>query len=176
MELVQSGNMLAVLGAAAAVFLAGSGSAVGVGIAGRAATGVLTEKPERYGLNFMLVVLPGTQGIYGLVGAMLAMNYMGFFSPDFKTNLSLWQGLTVFAGCLPVGVAGLISAIHQGKVCAGGIIMAAKRPEMAFKAGAVYAAMVELYALFGLLATIFILLFGVDWEAAKIVTTVVTGQ
>jgi V/A-type H+-transporting ATPase subunit K len=107
---------------------------------------------------------------------MLVMNYMGFFSPDFKVNLNIWQGLAVFAGCLPVGVSGLISAIHQGNVCASGIVMAAKRPEMAFKAGAVYAAMVELYALFGLLATIFILLFGVNWEAAKLVTTAVTGH
>jgi len=173
MELTGLGNMLALLGAACAVFLAGSGSSIGIGITGRASAGVLTEKPERYGLNFLLVVLPGTQGIYGLVGAMLVMNYMGFFSANFKVSLSIWQGLTVFAGCLPVGVAGLVSAIHQGHVCAGGIIMAAKRPEMAFKAGAVYGAMVELYALFGLLVTIFILLFGVNWEAVKIVTTAV---
>ncbi|MFA5293305.1 MAG: V-type ATP synthase subunit K [Phycisphaerae bacterium] len=176
MEMMGIGNMLAVLGAAAAVFLSGSGSSIGVGNAGRASAGVLTEKPERYGLNFMLVVLPGTQGIYGLVGAMLVMNFMGFFSADFKVTLSTWQGLTVLAGCLPVGIAGLISAIHQGNVCAAGIVMAAKRPEMAFKAGAVYAAMVELYALFGLLTTIFILKFGVDWEAVKVVTAAVTGQ
>lgn len=176
MEISGLGNMLAVLGASAAVFLSGSGSSIGVGTAGKAAAGVLTEKPERYGLNFMLVVLPGTQGIYGLVGAMLVMNFMGFFSPDFKVALSTWQGLTILAGCLPVGIAGLLSAIHQGRVCAGGIVMAAKRPEMAFKAGAVYAAMVELYALFGLLATIFVLKFGIDWEAVKVATAAVTGQ
>ena len=175
METIGLGNMLAVTGAAAAVFLSGSGSSIGVGTAGRASAGVLTEKPERYGLNFMLVVLPGTQGIYGLVGAMLVMNFMGFFSPD-SVALTTWQGLTVLAGCLPVGIAGLLSAIHQGNVCAAGIVMAAKRPEMAFKAGAVYAAMVELYALFGLLTTIFILKFGVDWEAAKVIVTAVTGQ
>ncbi len=160
-----AGNALALLGAAMALFLAGSGSAIGVATAGQAGAGVLTEKPERYGLNFILVVLPGTQGIYGLVGSMLVMNSMGLFG-DAVVTLDIWQGVLIMAGCLPVGITGLISGMHQGRVCASGIVMAAKRPEMAFKAGAVYAVMVELYALFGLLATIFIVLFGVDWDAA----------
>ncbi len=41
--------------------------------------------------------------------------------------------------------------------------MAGKRPEMAFKAGVVYAVMVEIYAILGLLATLFMLLYGVNW-------------
>jgi V/A-type H+-transporting ATPase subunit K len=102
---------------------------------------------------------------------MMVMNYMGFFSKEFTVSLNLWQGLTVFAACLPVGVAGLISAIHQGNVCAGGIVMAAKRPEMAFKAGVVYGVMVEIYALLGLLTTVLMLLFGVNWQAVRIATT-----
>jgi V/A-type H+-transporting ATPase subunit K len=158
------GNALAMIGAALSLFLAGSGSATGIGISGRAGAGVLTEKPERYGLNFILVVLPGTQGIYGLVGSMLVMNNMGMFAGSAVT-LNIWQGLIVLAACLPVGITGLVSGIHQGKVCASGIMMAAQRPEMAFKAGAVYAVMVELYALFGLLLTILILRFGVDWQS-----------
>jgi F0F1-type ATP synthase membrane subunit c/vacuolar-type H+-ATPase subunit K len=44
--------------------------------------------------------------------------------------------------------------------------MAAKRPEMAFKAGVVYAVMVEIYAILGLLVTLFILWFGISWPAA----------
>ena len=162
MEIGLAGNALALLGAALAIFLAGSGSAVGIGTAGQAGAGVLTEKPERYGLNFILVVLPGTQGIYGLVGSMIVMNNMGLFGDEIVT-LSLWQGLIVLVACLPVGITGLISGMHQGRVCASGIVMAAKRPEMAFKAGAVYAVMVELYALFGLLVTILILDSGIDW-------------
>lgn len=166
-SMMELGNALALFGGALAVFLAGAGSAVGIGHAGRAAAGVLVDKPERYGLNFMLVVLPGTQGIYGLVGAMLVMNSLGFFTPDFTISLNIWQGLMVLAACLPVGITGLVSAIHQGRVCASGILMAANRPEMAFKAGAVYAVMVELYALFGLLVTLFMLLFSIDWVALK---------
>ncbi|MFH1614178.1 MAG: V-type ATP synthase subunit K [Planctomycetota bacterium] len=162
------GNALAFLGAALAALLAGSGSSVGIGISGRAAAGVLTEKPERYGLNFMLVVLPGTQGIYGLVVAMMLMNSMGLFTQAYSVSLNVWQGLTMLAACLPVGIAGLVSAIHQGKVCAGGILMAAKRPEMAFKAGAVYAVMVELYALFGMLVSVLLLLMAINWPSVQI--------
>jgi V/A-type H+-transporting ATPase subunit K len=63
---------------------------------------------------------------------------------------------------MPVALAGLLSAIHQGKVCAAGIGMTAKRPEMAFKAGVVYAVMVETYAVLGLLVTLFLLFFGLQ--------------
>jgi V/A-type H+/Na+-transporting ATPase subunit K len=172
MELL--GNALALIGAALAVFLAGCGSAVGIGISGRAAAGVLTEKPERYGINFIMIVLPGTQGFYGFLGGFLVLQNMGFFDTSFTVNLSPMQGLMTLAACLPVGAAGLISAIHQGKVCAAGILMAAKRPEMAFKAGVVYAVMVEVYAVLGLLVTIF-MLGGIDWESLRVAVGAATG-
>ncbi len=144
------GVSIALLGASMAVFLAGIGSAIGVGIAGRSATGVLSEKPERYGSLFLMVVLPSTQGIYGfLVGFTLLGKLVG----QNAVALTTAQGWTVFAACLPVAFAGLFSGIHQGKVCASGILMAAKRPEMAFKAGVIYAVMVELYAVLGWLVS-----------------------
>lgn len=166
MELQWLGNALALIGGALAVFLAGSGSAIGIGAAGRSAAGVLTEKPERYGINFIMVVLPGTQGFYGFLGGFLVMKNMGIFDSSFTVNLNWQQGLMILAACLPVGVAGLMSAMHQGRVCAAGILMAAKRPEMAFKAGVIYAVMVEVYAVLGLLVTLF-MLNAVDWESVK---------
>jgi len=42
------GMVYALLGAAVAVFLAGAGSAIGVGIAGQAASGVVTEDPSKF--------------------------------------------------------------------------------------------------------------------------------
>lgn len=159
------GLALALIGAATAVLLAGSGSAIGIGTAGRSATGVLSEKPERYGTNFILVVLPGTQGFYGFLGAFLVMLQLNFFGDELVVP-TLGMGLQIFAACLPVAVTGLISGMHQGRVCASGILMAAKRPEMAFKAGVVYAVMVEMYAVLGLLVTIFLLFYGVQWPTA----------
>ena len=145
---------LALLGSAMAAFMAGIGSAVGIGIAARSATGVLTEKPERYGQLFLQVVLPGTQGFYGFVIAFFAMSTI----KNFGTTITLSNGLSVLAACLPVAFAGMLSAIHQGKTCASGILMTAKRPDMAVKGGVLYAAMVEVYAVLGFLISLLILL------------------
>jgi V/A-type H+-transporting ATPase subunit K len=159
---MEYGLALAFTGAALAALLAGIGSAVGVGIAGRSATGVLSEKPERYGPLFLLVVLPGTQGFYGFAMSFMILFKLNLFGGGdvVISNIGGWQ---VLAASLPVAFAGLLSAIHQGRVCAGGILMTAKRPEMAFKAGVVYAVMVEVYAVLGLLITFLTLWFGVNW-------------
>jgi V/A-type H+-transporting ATPase subunit K len=159
------GMALALFGAGLAAFLAGVGSAYGISIAARAATGVLSEKPERYGQMFIMVVLPGTQGFYGFLGAFMIMLKMNFFGGGLAEEVSTWLGLQVLAAGLPVGIAGLFSAIQQGKASAAGILMAARRPEMAFKAGVVYAVMVEIYAILGLLVTLFIVLFGIKFPA-----------
>ncbi len=160
---MEYGLALALIGASVAALFAGSGSAIGIGSAGRSATGVLSEKPERYGIMFLLVVLPGTQGFYGFLGAFMVMIQLQFFGAEGVIAVSTGVGLQILGACLPVAFTGLISGIHQGRVCSSGILMAAKRPEMAFKAGVVYAVMVEMYAVLGLLVTIFLLLFGVQW-------------
>jgi V/A-type H+-transporting ATPase subunit K len=154
------GVALAILGAALAAFLAGIGSSIGLGIAGRSATGVLSEKPERYGSLTLMVVLPSTQGVYGFVIALMVMVKMKMFGGPVP-DISVMQGLQILAACLPVGVAGLFSAIHQGKTSAGGILMAAKKPDMAVKAGVLYSAMVELYAILGFLISLLIIRMGI---------------
>ncbi|MCJ7729736.1 MAG: hypothetical protein MUO27_07670 [Sedimentisphaerales bacterium] len=115
-----------------------------------------------------MVVLPGTQGFYGLLAALIMMTKLNFFVGGIP-EVSLALGAKIFAASLPVTYAGLVTAIYQGKVSAAGIIMAGKRPEMAFKAGVVYAVMVEIYAILGLLATLFMLWFGISWPAAAAV-------
>ena len=157
------GLTLALTGAGLAALLTGIGSAIGIGIAGRSATGVLSEKPERYGQMFIMVVLPGPQGFYGFLAAFLVMLNLNFFGEGGVPELTPILGLEVLIACFPIAFAGLVSAIFQGRVCSGGILMAAKRPEMAFKAGVVYAVMVEVYAVLGLLVTMFMLMFGIGW-------------
>ena len=61
------GLFYALLGAALAVLMAGAGSAIGVGIAGRAAAGVMTEDPSKFAKVLVMQLLPGTQGLYGLL-------------------------------------------------------------------------------------------------------------
>ena len=55
------GFVLGGLGVALAVGLSGIGSAKGVGIAGQAVSGLLTEQPEKFGKALILELLPGTQ-------------------------------------------------------------------------------------------------------------------
>ena len=162
---MEFGLALALLGIAMAVFLPGIGSSIGIHAASKCATGVLSEKPERYGQLFVMVVLPGTQGFYGLLAALIMMTKLNFFAGG-ASAIGIALGAKVVAAAMPVAFAGLVTAIYQGKVSAAGIIMAGKRPEMAFKAGVVYAVMVEIYAILGLLATLFMLWFGIVWPAA----------
>mgnify|MGYP000591393522 FL=1 len=59
------GFILGALGVALAAGMSGIGSAKGVGIAGEAAAGLLSEQPEKFGKALILQLLPGTQGLYG---------------------------------------------------------------------------------------------------------------
>ena len=135
------GMILAAMGVALAVGLAGIGSAKGVGIVGEAATGLVTEEPEKFGKALVLQLLPGTQGLYGFVIGFLVFTKMA-------SGMPLDQGLYLLGACLPIAFAGLWSGIAQGKVAAAGIQILAKNPEHNTK-GIILAAMVETYALLG---------------------------
>jgi V/A-type H+-transporting ATPase subunit K len=163
------GMVMALCGVVSAALLSGIGSAIGIFVASRAATGVLSEKPERYGQMFIMVVLPGTQGFYGFLAAFIVMLRLNFFGATGGVPDVSWAlGLKILTACLPVAFAGLVTAIYQGKVSASGIMMAGKRPELAFKAGVVYAVMVEIYAILGLLTTMFMLLKGIPWPGLAV--------
>ena len=142
------GVLMAALGAGLAAIMAGIGSIIGIGYPGRAAAGVLSEDPSKFGSLFLLVVLPGTQGFYGFVAAFLIIGNI----PNVTTSA---QGLQLLFAALPIAFTGLLSGIHQGKVCAAGVSLVAKRPKEAMK-GVIFAAMVETYAVLGLLITFFL--------------------
>lgn len=150
------GLILAFMGIASAVIFAGIGSSIGVGLAGQAANGVLSEDPEKFGMMILLVALPGTQGIYGFVAGFMGLLKLGILTgkvPVLSSSLG-WQFL---GACLPVAFCGLVSGIHQGKVCAAGVGVAAKQPEATVRA-VIYAVFVEFYALLGLVTSIFLLM------------------
>ena len=149
------GFTLAVLGGALAVVLGGIGSAIGVGLAGQASSGVMSEDPEKFGSLLLLVALPGTQGIYGFLSAFLVILKLGL-TTEVLASTTTYQGWQVLIACLPVAFAGLVSGIHQGKVCASGVYMVAKQPKDLMKP-VIMAALVETYAVLGLLITILLL-------------------
>ncbi|ANZ44921.1 V-type ATP synthase subunit K [Cloacibacillus porcorum] len=152
----QLGQMLVILGGALAVGFAGSGSAWGIGIANEAAAGVMTEDPKKFGYALVLLALPGTQGIYGLLVAVLAMQKAGLLGGAGAVALTVWQGFGICCACLPIAISGFYSAIWQGKSSAATILMIAKRPEQIGKA-VILPAMCETYAVFGLLVSILML-------------------
>ncbi len=151
---MEFGLALAIGGAALAALLSGVGSAWGITIADEAAGGVLTEDPDKFGRLLVMIALPGTQGFYGFLGAFYTMMKIHLLTGPLPISLS--TGLQLFFACLPVGIVGLISAYHQGRASAAGIYMVAKRPEEVGKA-MILPAMVETYAVLGLLATILLL-------------------
>jgi V/A-type H+-transporting ATPase subunit K len=147
------GLTLALLGVVVAALPAGIGSAMGIKLVANVSAGVLAEDPKKFGSLFILVALPGTQGFYGFLGGFLAMMKLGVLGT--LAPITLWQGVQMLLACVPVGVAGYVTAIWQGKVCAAGAELVAKRASESAKA-VIFGALVETYAVLGLLATIFL--------------------
>ena len=149
------GIALAICGAALAVGLAGTGSALGVGIAGQSGSGLVSEDPEKFGKVLLLEALPGTQGIYGFLAAIMILQKVGLLGGEIiQIDPSIgWQ---ILFASLPIAIAGLSSGIFQGKVSAAAMGIVAKKPGESGK-GIILSAMVETYAVLGLLATILLL-------------------
>ena len=147
-----TGVSLAILGAALAALLAGIGSSIGVGIAGRAAAGVVTEDPEKFSKVLILQLLPGTQGIYGLLIAFIALSNIGVLGGSVR-QLTMGEGLSFLMACLPMAFVGLMSAVMQGRTSVASIGIVAKKPEEFGKA-MILPAMVETYAILALLVSI----------------------
>ena len=147
---------LAFLGAGLAAGMCCVGSARGTGIAGEAATGLLSENPEHFSKCLILQVIPGTQGLYGRVVWFFAIFRMGLLSGTLP-ELTIAQGFQYLAACLPMALGGLFSAIAQGRVAAGSINLLAKKPDDWSK-GMVLCITVEFYAILSLLASMLMII------------------
>lgn len=145
------GQAIAVIGLAFCAVLCGVGSAIGLYQTGSAASGVLAEDSKKFSKVLILVVLPATQGIYGFVLAILGMGSVG-------TITTIAGGLKMLGAALPLAVTGLVSGIYQGKTAVGGIYAVAKNESLSGKL-ILFPAMVETYAILGLVISI--LLMGV---------------
>ena len=152
------GIVFALAGATLSALTSGIGSARGVGIAGQAAAGVCTDDPEKFSKVLILQLLPGTQGIYGLLIGFITMTQIGVMGGS--SDMSLIKGLLYLAACLPVIFVEPLSAIQQAKASIASISLVAKRPDQFGKA-MIFPAMVETYAILALLVSI-LAVFGVS--------------
>ncbi len=149
---MEIGVVYAILGAAIATALAGAGSAIGVAIAAKAGNGVISEKPDLFGRVLILQALPGTQGIYGFLVAVLILSKIGLLGGG-ALALTPAVGLGFLYASLPIAIGGLVSGIFQGKAAAAAIHMVAKQPNLSAR-GMTMTAIVETYAILALLVSI----------------------
>ncbi len=152
-----SGLNLALLGVAIAMIVAGIGSAVAVGKAGEAVSGLMAENPSLFGKAVILQALPGTQGLYGFITAFVMIIKLGFIGGEIP-ELTFAQGMYFVFASLPVAIVGYFSALKQGRVACSGITLMAKQPDASGKA-ITSAGLVELYAIFSLVVSLFLVLF-----------------
>lgn len=145
------GTIFSIIGAALAASLAGIGSAFGVGRAGQAAAGVVAADPNKFGSMLVLQLLPGTQGIYGLLIAFVIGGKAGLLGGEVAVTAA--QGLQLMIAALPVAFGGLFSAIAQGNVAVSGMALTAKRGEESGKA-IIMTVMVETYAVLSFLISL----------------------
>ena len=152
------GVVLALLGAVIAALAAGIGSSIGVGMTGEAAAGVVTEDPSKFSKVLVLQLLPGTQGIYGLLIGFITLTQIGIMGGS--SDISLVKGILYFVAWLPLALAGYTSAIRQARASVASISLVAKRPDQFGKA-MIFPAMVETYAILALLISI-LSIFGLN--------------
>jgi len=146
-----NGMVIGAIGIALCVALCGAGSAIGLFQTGRAAAGVLAQKPKKFGGIMFLAVLPATQGIYGFVIGMIAQGKL-------VQGMPMDQGWLVFAACIVLAIAGFASAVFQGKTAVGGLNAMAKSDSSVGKL-VLFPAMVETYAILALVISIIMLQF-----------------
>ena len=129
--------VMAYVGVALMVGLAGIASAIGTSIAGQAAVGAMKKNGGAFGSYMILSALPGSQGLYGFVCFFMV------------------QGAAVLGAGILVGIVNLAAAIYQAKVCANGIAAIGNGHDVMGKT-LILAAFPELYAILTVAATFLI--------------------
>ena len=140
--------ILAYVGVAIMVGLAGIASAVGTSICGQAAVGAMKKKSGAFGSYMILSALPGSQGLYGFVCFFMVQGLL-------TAEITMLQAAAVFGAGVLVGIVNLAAAIFQGKVCANGIAAIGNGHDVMGKT-LILGAFPELYAILTVAATFLI--------------------
>ena len=143
------GSVIGVMGIAVCVLLCGIGSALGLYKTGSSGAGVLGENPKKFGKVLVLVLLPATQGIYGFIIGIIA-------SGNIAALETAEQGWALFGAVLPMAISGLVTGIFQGKSAANCIYAVGKQDSLGGKL-IIYPAMIEFYAILGLIISIMVI-------------------
>ncbi len=153
-----TGLTIGIIGLALTAVLCGVGSGLGMKATGSAAAGVLAEDPSKFSKVIVLALLPATQGLYGFVIAIIGASYLPTTAALAAAEITptaaqiTAQGWNLFWACVPMMLGGSISGYLQGRTCAATIIGVGKRNEVS--KAFLFPAMIEFYALLGLVASI----------------------
>ena len=132
--------VLAYVGVALMVGLAGVASSIGTAITGQAAVGAMKKNGGAFGSYMILSALPGSQGLYGFVCFFLVQKGL--------TDPTMVQGAAIFGA----GLVNIAASIYQAKVCANGIAAIGNGHDVMGKT-LILAAFPELYAILTVAAT-----------------------
>ena len=155
--------VMAYVGVALMVGLAGIASAVGTSICGQAAVGAMKKNGGAFGSYMVLSALPGSQGLYGFVCFFMVTNLYPLVGPSTTPA----QGAAVLGIGLLVGMVNLLAAVFQGKVCANGIAAIGNGHDVMGKT-LILAAFPELYAILTVAATFLIASVATTWGAPEV--------
>ena len=142
------GQIIGIIGIAVCVLACGIGSAIGLYKTGGAAAGVLGEDPKKFGKVLVLVLLPATQGIYGFIIGIIASSGVG-------AEMAVAEGWALVGAVMPMAISGLVTGILQGKSAVNCIYAVGKQESLGGKL-IIYPAMIEFYAILGLIISIMV--------------------
>ena len=165
--MANSAIIMAYVGVALMVGLAGIASAIGTAICGQAAVGAMKKNGGAFGSYMVLSALPGSQGLYGCVCFFMVTNLYPLVGP----STTAAQGAAVLGIGLLVGMVNLLAAIYQGKVCANGIAAIGNGHDVMGKT-LILAAFPELYAILTVAATFLIASVATTWGAPEVAEAV----
>ena len=78
-------------------------------MAAETAMGAMSEDSSKFGKMLVLVLLPGTQGLYGFIVTVMMLMNIGVLGGS--ADMSLTKGLLYLTASLPIAVGGLLSGI-----------------------------------------------------------------
>jgi V/A-type H+-transporting ATPase subunit K len=150
----QTGFGWVVIGAIIVVTVSCLGSAKGILIASSQAAGILSEKPELFGKLLVLMALPGTQGFYGFICAIMISLRTGIILGNINIPPAIGGAILLVA--VGMGVVEYMTALIQARAATAAINLTGKQPEEGGRA-ILIPALVETYAVIALLISILLI-------------------
>jgi len=146
---------ISLLGAGLSVGTTGLFAGLGIGIAGSAAAGAISEREDLFGKSLVFAVLPESIVIYGLLISIIIMRGIGFLGTAVVPQVDSAIAYTSLISSLVISVTGA-SAYYLGKTGAKAISSLLK-DEDSFGKSIVFVVLIEGIAIYGLLVAVMLL-------------------